>query len=117
MFLPLIQKRRSIRKFQEKPVENEKIEMLIEAALRAPSSMGCNPWEFIFVTDQTSLERLSKAKQHGSAFLRNAPLGIVICADPNKSDVWVEDASIAATFLQLTAESAGLSSCCILSLI
>jgi nitroreductase len=111
MFLPLIQKRRSIRKFQEKPVENEKIEMLIEAALRAPSSMGRNPWEFVFVTDQTSLERLSKAKQHGSAFLRNAPLGVVISADPDKSDVWIEDTSIAATFLQLIAESAGLSSC------
>jgi nitroreductase len=111
MFISLIQKRRSIRKFQRKQVETEKINTLIEAALRSPSSMGRNPWEFILVTEQALLEKLSRAKPHGSTFLKNAPLGIVICADPDKSDVWVEDASIAAIFLQLTAESIGLASC------
>jgi nitroreductase len=49
MFSPLIQTRRSIRRFQEKLVENEKIEMLIEAALRSPSSRSHNPWEFIVI--------------------------------------------------------------------
>ena len=111
MFISLIQKRRSIRKFQKKQVEAEKIDTLIEAALRSPSSMGRNPWEFIFVTDPSLLENLSKAKPHGSTFLKNAPLGIVVCADPNKSDIWVEDSSIAATFIQLAAESIGLASC------
>jgi nitroreductase len=111
MFISLIQKRRSIRKFQRKQVEAQKIDTLIEAALRAPSSMGRNPWEFILVTEQALLEKLSTAKPHGSSFLKNAQLGIVICADPDKSDVWVEDASIAAIFLQLAAESIGLASC------
>ena len=40
-----------------------------------------NPWEFIVVTERDLLEKLSSAKTHGSAFLKNAPLGIVICAD------------------------------------
>jgi len=43
--MSIIQKRRSIRKFLEKPVEGEKIDMLFEAALRSPSSRGINPWE------------------------------------------------------------------------
>jgi nitroreductase len=111
MFISLIQKRRSIRKFQKKQVEAEKIDTLIEVALRSPSSIGHNPWEFIFVTEQTLLEKLSRAKPHGSAFLKNAPLGIVVCADPDKSDVWIEDSSIAAIFLHLAAESIGLASC------
>ena len=111
MFISLIQKRRSIRKFQRKQVEAEKIDTLIEAALRSPSSRGSNPWEFVFVTEQALLEKLSTAKLHGSAYLKNAQLGIVICADPDKSDVWIEDASIAAIFLQLAAESIGLASC------
>jgi nitroreductase len=111
MFISLIQKRRSIRKFQKKQVEAQKIDTLIEAALRSPSSIGRNPWAFIVVTEQTLLEKLSRAKPHGSAFLKNAPLGIVVCADPEKSDVWVEDASIAAIFLHLAAESIGLASC------
>ena len=111
MFLSLVQKRRSIRQYQDKPVEKEKIELLIEAALRSPSSRGFNPWEFIVVTDRDLLAKLSKAKPHGASFLKNAPLGIVVCADPEKCDVWVEDASIASIFLHLAAESLELGSC------
>ncbi len=111
MFLSLVQKRRSIRQYLQKPVEKEKIELLIEAALRSPSSRGFNPWEFIVVTDRGLLEKLSKAKTHGASFLKNAPLGIVVCADPEKCDVWVEDASIASIFLHLAAESLELGSC------
>lgn len=111
MFLSLVQKRRSIRQYLGKPVEKEKIELLIEAALRSPSSRGFNPWEFIVVTDRDLLEKLSKAKTHGASFLKNAPLGIVVCADPEKCDVWIEDASIASIFFHLAAESLGLGSC------
>jgi nitroreductase len=111
MFLSLIQKRRSTRRFQDKQVEAEKIDALIEAALRAPSSMGNRPWEFIVVEDRELLGKLSTAKQFGSAFLKAAPLGIVVCADPAKSDVWVEDASIASVFIHLAAASIGLGSC------
>jgi len=111
MFLSLIQKRRSIRRYLPWPVEKEKIDILIEAALRAPSSRGFNPWQFIFVTDRDVLKRLSVTKEHGSSFIRNATLGIVVCADAVKSDVWVEDASIASIFIQLAAESIGLGSC------
>ncbi len=111
MFMSLIQKRRSIRKFLQKPVEREMIDVLIEAVLRSPSSRGFNPWEFVIVTERGLLDKLSGAKVHGSEFLKNAPLGIVVCADPDKCDVWVEDCSIASTFLFLAAESLGLRSC------
>ncbi len=111
MFMSLIQKRRSIRRFLAKPIKDEKIEMLIEAALRAPSSRGLNPWQFIVVTERDLLEKLSSAKTHGSEFLKNAPLGIVICADEDRCDVWVEDCSIASTFIFLASESMGLRSC------
>ena len=111
MVISLIQKRRSIRRFLQKAVEAEKVDVLLEAALRAPSSRGLNPWEFIVVTDQDLLGKLSGTKQHGSTFLKNASLGIVVCADPEQCDVWIEDASIAAIFIQLEAESLGLGSC------
>ena len=111
MFISLIQKRRSIRKFQNKQVEAEKVDLLIEAALRAPSSRSFQPCEFIVVSDKDLLDKLSRSKPHGSTFLKNAPLGIVICADPKKCDVWVEDSSIASIFIHLAAESLGLGSC------
>ena len=111
MLISLLQKRRSIRKFQPLKVEAEKIDMLIEAALRSPSSRGIFPWEFVVVKKKNILGKLSKSKETGSAFLANAPLGIVVCADQKKSDVWIEDASIASIIIHLTAASLGLGSC------
>ena len=111
MFLSLIEKRRSIRKFTGREVESEKTDILLEAALRSPSSRGLNPWCFIVVTNRSLLEKLSKAKKHGSSFLKNAHLSIVVCGDPDKSDVWVEDCSIASIFIHLTAASLELGSC------
>ncbi len=111
MFMSLIQKRRSIRRFLSQEIEKEKIDTLMEAALRAPSSMGSNPWEFIVVRDRGTLEKLSIAKPHGAAFLKDAPLGVVVCVDPEKSTVWIEDAAIASIFVLLAAESIGLGGC------
>jgi nitroreductase len=109
--IDLLRKRRSIRKFTSEHVAHEVIETIIEAALRAPSSRSINPWEFIVVNDPQLIGKLSQAKQHGSEFLKNAPLAIVVCADSALSDVWVEDCSIAAIIIQLTALSLGLGSC------
>lgn len=111
MFLELISTRRSIRKFKDKPVEKEKIDILIETALRSFASKSSNPWQFIVIDDKQSLALLSRAKEHGSALLKNASLGIAVCADPSASDVWVEDASIASAFIHLAAHDIGLGSC------
>ena len=111
MFLDLLKKRRSIRQFEDKPVEQEKIDALVEAMLRSPSSRGLNPWEFVVVTDPQVIEKLSQSKPHGASFLKNAPLAIVVCADSTKSDVWVEDCSIATLILHLEATDLGLGSC------
>jgi nitroreductase len=109
--IELLRKRRSIRRFTAGQVTPEAVETLVEAALRAPSSRGINPWEFILVDDPELLGKLSVAKQHGAEFLKGAPLAIVVCADCSRSDVWVEDCSIAAIIIQLTAVSLGLGSC------
>lgn len=109
--IDLVRMRRSIRRFESRPVEPEKVALLTEAALRAPSSRGRNPWEFVVVTDPAKLGLLSQAKQHGAEFLAGAPLAIVVAADPDRCDVWIEDCAIAAIILQLTAVSLGLGSC------
>lgn len=111
MFLDLIRQRRSIRKFKDQPVEKDKLELILEAGLRSPSSMGRNPWEFVVITRREVLTALSSAKPHGASFLKNAPLGIAVTADPEKCDVWIEDTSIASTYIQLAAHSLGLGSC------
>jgi nitroreductase len=111
VMIDLLRSRRSIRKFTPEPVSAESIEIITEAALRSPTSRGINPWEFIVVDEPELLASLSRAKEHGSEFLKGAPLAVVVCADSSKSDVWVEDCSIAAIIIQLTALSLGLGSC------
>lgn len=109
--LELLQNRRSIRRFEDKPVEKEKIDSIVKAALMAPSSKRCTPWHFVVVDDKEKLKSISESRTMGSAFVENAPAAILVLADESKSDVWVEDASIAATLLLLEAHDLGLGTC------
>ena len=109
--IELLRARRSIRQYLDKPIEPEKIEILKEAVLRSPSSRNFDPWEFIFVDEKELLKKLALSKRHGSKFLEHAALGIVICGDGEKSDVWIEDCSIASILVQMVAQSIGLGSC------
>jgi len=109
--LELLKKRRSIRKYTNQPVEKEKLNQIIKAALLSPTSKNSRPWEFMVITNKETLKELSYAKETGGSFLKDAPLAIVIIGDPQKSAVWVEDTSIAATIIHLMAEDLGLGSC------
>jgi len=111
MLFELLKQRRSIRKFEDRAVEKDKVDILLKSALLSPSSRARRPWEFIVVTDKELLKKLSRCREHSSQFLEGAPLGIVVIADPKASDVWVEDASIASIIIQLVAQSMGLGSC------
>jgi nitroreductase len=103
--------RRSIRRYETKPIDPGFLEILKEAMLRSPSSRGLNPWTFIFVNKPDLLAQLSQAKQQGSSFVKGAAMGVVVCADETVSDVWVEDASISSVVAHVTAHSLGLGSC------
>lgn len=109
--LEILKNRRSIRKYQDKKVEDEKIDQLINAALLSPTSKNLHSWEFVVVDDKKTIEELSNSKSIGSISLKGAPLAFVVLADPNINDVWIEDASIASIIIQLTAQSLGLGSC------
>lgn len=110
-FIDILRNRRSIRKYTDQKIEPEKIELLKEAVLRSPASKNIDPWEFVFVDNSEILLKLKQCKQHGATPLETAQLAVVICADENKNDVWVEDCSIASILLQLTAQSLDLGSC------
>ena len=110
MFTEIAKKRRSVKKYTPQQVEQEKIDAIIEAALRAPSGKAARPWEFVVVKDKELLEKLSIAKPAGAEFVKGASVGIVVCADPSKSGLWVEDCAIAAVSMQYAAHSMGLGS-------
>lgn len=109
--IDLLQTRRSIRKFQDRPVEEEKIAQLMKAALMSPSSKSSRPWHFIVVDDKEKLQKISESREMGSQFVSGAPLAVLVLAEEKKSNVWVEDCSIAALLIQLEAHDLGLGSC------
>jgi nitroreductase len=110
MFTDLAKSRRSVRKFATRQVEQEKIDAVIETALRAPSGRAARPWAFVVVRDKESLSKLSVAKPMGAAFVKDASVAIVICGDPSASHLWIEDCAIAAVSMQYAAHSMGLGS-------
>jgi nitroreductase len=108
MFTELARQRRSVKRFTSQQVEQEKVDAIIEAALRSPSGRAARPWEFVVVKDKALLEKLSVARPSGAAFVKDAAVGIVVCGDPSKSHLWIEDCSIAAVSMQYAAHSMGL---------
>ena len=109
--IEILRSRRSVRQFEDRPVEEDKVEILKEALVRSPSSRSINPWQFIVVEDRETVGELSRCKLHGAGFLASVPLAVVILGDTSLSDTCVEDCSIAAITLQYAAESLGLKSC------
>ena len=110
-FFELLKSRRSIRQYSDQKIEEEKISQLTAAALMSPASKRSNPWEFIVVEEKEMLKKLSECRNNGSQMLAGAPLAVVVLADTSKSDVWIEDVSIAALIIQLQAQDLGLGSC------
>jgi len=116
--LEAIKKRRSIHKYQARPVENEKINEVLEAARLAPSAGNQQPCHFIVVTKPEAKESLRAAYEAKRQWLMQAPVIIVACVDPKKSwhrndgeEYWKVDAAIAMQNLVLASTELGLGTC------
>lgn len=110
-FREIISERRSIRKFDGSAVPREVVDRILRAALTAPSSRNSRSTRFLVVEDRGLIARMAAMRDYGSAFLANAPLAIVVLGDTSKSDLWRENAAIAATLLHLACVDEGLASC------
>ncbi len=106
----LIKKRRSIRKFSDKKVEEEKLKQILTAAMIAPSGRNIRPWEFIVVKDKEKREKLAKLRSSGR-FIRDAPATIVVLGKENESNLWLQDCSLAAGHIYLETVNQGLGTC------
>lgn len=107
----LLLERHSIRRYTDQPINSDDVKTILEAGLLAPSSKSKRPWQFIVVEDKETLEKLAKAKKVASHPIAGAAMAIVVVSNPELSDVFIEDTSIAAVFMQLQAAALGLGSC------
>lgn len=109
--LEAIRKRRSIRKFKKKEVEEKKLKEILKAAMFAPSAMRLRPWEIIVVRNPETKEKLAKATPF-CGFVKDAPVVLVIAAKPSLlAKFWIEDCSILAENIYLEATNQGLGTC------
>ena len=83
----------SIRSYEDKPVESEKIEKILRAAMSAPSAVNQQPWEFYIVKDKSTLEKLSKVHQYAGPIAK-APVAIVVCYRKEKGMILPEFSQI-----------------------
>lgn len=110
-FLEVIEKRRSVRKYSDRPVEKEVLDAIVKVAQTAPSSRNCKSSAFMIVEDKDTLEALSQMRDSGSGLLAGAPAAVVVMGDQTKTDLWVDNCAISATFVQLAVTAMDLVSC------
>lgn len=128
-FFEALSTRRSIRSYQERPIEEEKLHAVLEAVRASPSWANGQCWRIVVVRDAETKRGLSELSYLESFFapkgyktnpamkaLAQAPAVIVLCADPEKSgvvrgqDYYLADCGIAAQSLMLAARALGLGS-------
>ena len=110
-FLEVIEKRRSIRKYSERPVERELLDAIVKVAQTAPSSRNSKSSAFMIVEDRDTLDALSQMRDYGAGLLSGAQAAIVVMGDESKTDLWVDNCAISATFIQLAVTAMDLASC------
>lgn len=110
-FLEVIDKRHSVRKYSDQPVDREILDAIINVAQSAPSSRNSKSSSFMIVEDKDTLLALSQMRDSGSALISGAQAAIIVLGDTSKTDLWVDNCAISATFIQLAATSVDLGSC------
>lgn len=107
--------RRSVRRYLPRPVEREKLEEILQAAMAAPSACNKQPWEFVVVDDHETLDEVRSVLPYGKF---NAPAAVVVCGNMQRQvgvydkarDFWIEDTAAAMQSALIAATALGLGS-------
>lgn len=109
--LDVILHRRSVRKYTDEAIPEDKLNAIMFAGLAAASSKNRKPWEFIVVRDRAMLDKLCGCRPGAGNLLGHCNVAIVVAADAELVDVWVEDCASAMTQMHLMADALGVGSC------
>jgi len=109
--LDVMLKRRSVRKYTDEEIPNEKMNKILQAGLLAPTSRNLKPCNFLIIENKEVLKKISESKAHGAAFLKDANKAIAVIGNIKVADTWIEDSSIALAFMHLMATEQEVGSC------
>ena len=110
----LTRRRRSVRRYGEKRIDDEIINEIMKVALTAPTSFGHKPVEYVVVRDKYMIRKIGACKQMGGSQINGADAVIVVMvktADKRQAEFWIEDGAIASAYILLAAEQYGLGAC------
>jgi nitroreductase len=110
-FLEVIEKRHSVRKYSDRLVEKELLDAIVKVAQTAPSSRNSKSSAFMIIEDRDTLDALSQMRDYGASPLKSAQAAIIVMGDESKTDLWVDNCAISATFIQLAVTAMDLVSC------
>jgi len=108
--LTVIHRRKSVRKYLNKPITKEHLTLLMKAGMAAPTAADKRSWSFVAVTDRALLDSLSNCSPTAK-MLPGAAAAIIVCGDTRRalnSNVWTQDCSAASQNILLAAEATGL---------
>ncbi len=104
--LEAIGKRRSVREYSGKPIPKKDLEIIVDAGRLAPTGHNHQPWDFVVITNQPTIQRLSKAADWST----EAGAIIAVVMDPVR-EYWVEDGAAAIENMMLAATAMGYGTC------
>ena len=110
-FLEVIEKRHTVRRYADRPVEKELLDAIVKVAQTAPSSRNSKSSAFMIIEDRDTLDALSQMRDYGASPLKSAQAAIIVMGDESKTDLWVDNCAISATFIQLAVTAMDLASC------
>ena len=111
--LDTIYDRRSIRKYQEKPVEEKLLNEILKAGIYAPSAVNKQPWHFVVITDKEVMRDIKNLHPYASS-LQTAPVAIMVCGDTNlefAQNFYLTDCAAVTENILLAAKWLGLDTC------
>lgn len=110
----LARKRRSVRQYEAKHIDDTIINEIMKVALTAPNSFGHKPVEFVIVRDHGTIQKIGACKSMGGSQVNGADAVIVVMvktADKRSAEFWIEDGAVASAYILLAVEQYGLGAC------
>ncbi|UNT93251.1 MULTISPECIES: nitroreductase family protein [Allobaculum] len=110
LVLDLFRTRRSYRKYSEKPIDEAVLKQIMEVGLISPTGDNFKTVELILIKDKDLLNEIASMRK-AAAMLRHAGAAIIVLVNTQKTDLWIEDGAISASYMHLAADALGIGSC------
>lgn len=109
--LNIFRTRRSHRKYNDKPIDENILKQILEVGITSPTGDNFKTIELVLIKEKEMLKELANMRKVGTKMLSGAGAAIIVLADTSKTDLWIEDAAISASYMHLMADALGIGSC------